>query len=285
MIVFPNCKINLGLNVVAKRSDGYHDLETVFYPLPLSDILEIVPASDDSVSFQSTGLPIPGDPGENLCMKAFRLMENEFHIQPVKIHLHKIIPMGAGLGGGSSDGTFTLKLLNDLFSLGLDDERLYDFARQMGSDCSFFITNRPVFASGTGDRFLPVNIDLSGRRIVLVVPPFHVKTAAAFNGITPAVPARSVRNISEVPVEEWRDFLVNDFEKSVFKQFPGIGEIKKRLYDFGAVYASMTGSGSAVFGLFSADSKISGEYPGCAMWQIPGSRLQVPMSIPPTATA
>ena len=266
MIVFPNCKINLGLNVVAKRSDGFHDLETVFYPLPLHDVLEIVPAQNGTNSFQSTGLAIPGDPEDNICLKAVKLLNKDYQVPAVNIHLHKVIPMGAGLGGGSSDGTSSLKLLNEMFSLGLDQERLQDYARQLGSDCAFFVVNRPVFGYGKGDRFLPLALDLSRFKIVLAIPPYHINTARAYEVIKPAVPAKSARTITEMAVEEWRNFFVNDFETSVFAKYPEIAEIKKRLYGLGAAYASMTGSGSAVYGLFRNEPPIKDAFPGCAVY-------------------
>ncbi len=268
MIIFPNCKINLGLNVTSKRPDGYHNLETVFYPLPLRDILEIIPAPDGLTSFRSTGLPIPGIPEQNLCVKAFRSLADEFHIPPVKIHLHKVVPMGAGLGGGSADCAFTLRLLNELFELRLDDSGMEQLASRLGSDCAFFIRNHPVFATGKGDHFEPVSIDLSAYRIVLVVPPFHVNTALAYAGISPAVPQVSVKNIENVPVEEWKKFLANDFETSVFAKFPEIGHLKEKLYASGALYASMTGSGSAVYGLFAKDQPNKNDFSGMSVWEL-----------------
>jgi 4-diphosphocytidyl-2-C-methyl-D-erythritol kinase len=193
-------------------------------------------------------------------------MEKEFDVPSVKIYLHKVIPMGAGLGGGSSDGAFTLRLLNELFELRLTDSLLEQLASRLGSDCAFFIKNKPVFATGRGDQFEPVTVHLEQYRVVLVVPPFPVSTDMAYAGITPAMPQTSVKNVENVPVEEWTQFLVNDFESSVFLKFPKIKDLKEKMYKSGAVYASMSGSGSAVYGLFSKDQKTDIEFPGMSVW-------------------
>lgn len=249
MISFPPCKINLGLNVLSKRSDGYHNLETCFYPIPLTDALEIVPA--DAVSFNLSGNAIPGDAADNLCLKAYRLLQKDFALPPVAIFLHKVIPSGAGLGGGSSDGAHTLRLLNHIFNLKLTAEKLKAYALQLGSDCPFFIEDKPMLGTGRGEILTEISVQLSGKFLVLVKPDIHVSTAEAYGGVTPAVPSVRIKNTLEtLPVSTWKEVLVNDFEKSVFAKHPHIGAIKDNLYEHGALYASMSGSGSSVFGIF-----------------------------------
>lgn len=248
MISFPNAKINIGLNVVDKRADGYHNLETIFYPVKLSDALEIVKA--DKTEFSVSGIPIDGDPENNLVLKAYRLLQTDFDLSPVKIHLHKIIPFGAGLGGGSADAAFSLKMLNELFSLGLSVTVLEGYASKIGADCPFFIQNKPTFAHGIGDQFQEITLDISDFKIVLVKPPFSVSTLEAYRYIKPQKPNFDLRNIANLPVEDWRNIIRNDFESSVFPIYPQIAELKQQLYNAGAFYASMSGSGSAVFGIF-----------------------------------
>jgi len=263
MVVFPNAKINLGLHVTARRPDGFHDIETLFLPVPLCDALEVIPAGDGVMRFVATGLDIPGEGTTNLCVKAYELMKNEFDLSPVHIHLHKVIPMGAGLGGGSSDGAFTLKLLNELFSLRLPQEKLNEMALKLGSDASFFLQNQPFFATGRGEVLEPAAPVVKGFFLLIVVPPVHVSTAEAYAGITPAKPTVSLKRILQEPPAAWRGKLVNDFEPSVFRKYPVIGEIKQRLYDSGALYASMSGSGSAVYGLFANPPDVTDKFPGC----------------------
>jgi 4-diphosphocytidyl-2-C-methyl-D-erythritol kinase len=250
MICHPPCKINIGLHVIEKRPDKFHEIETVFYPLPLCDMLEVVQAGDGIMEFSSSGLSIPGNPQENICLKAYRLFESEFSIPAVKMHLHKIIPTGAGLGGGSSDGTHTLLLLNQLFGLGLDTNRLTGYASLLGSDCAFFVSSSPSYAHGRGELTEPYPLDLSDYSIVLMVPPVHVSTALAYQGVKPARPAWSLRNLKDLGVTEWRGLVVNDFESHVFRTFPEIAGLRDYLYSQGALYASMSGSGSSLFGLF-----------------------------------
>jgi 4-diphosphocytidyl-2-C-methyl-D-erythritol kinase len=269
MIQFPNCKINLGLNIVDKRVDGFHNIETVFYPIPVHDALEIMPSPDGAFEFVQTGLTIPGDAGNNLCVRAFQLLQLDFDLPGVKIHLHKVIPMGSGLGGGSSDGAYTLKMLNDLFHLGLDQDRLRDYARLLGSDCAFFIENRPVFAREKGDHFEPARINLSGLFICLVIPGVHVSTVDAYRMVKPELPSMCVNEVIQLPLEEWKDLLVNDFEQPVFTRFPLIGSIKSDLYESGAIYASMSGSGSAVYGLFHELPNLENQFPNCFTWVSP----------------
>ena len=249
MIAFPNAKLNLGLNVLRRRDDGYHDISTVFVPYKgLSDVLEVVFA-DEPAMFQY-GLECGCEPEKNLCFKAWKLMAERYGVGPVGIHLYKNIPTGSGLGGGSADAAFTLRLINDLFGLGLSDECLAADAATLGSDCAFFIYNRPMAASGRGEILHDCSVSLEGHRVEVVVPPVHVSTAEAYSAVTPAVPEMSAEEIVRRPVEEWRGLLVNDFEASVLPAHPEIAAAKQAFYDRGAVYASMSGSGSSVFGIF-----------------------------------
>lgn len=256
MLTFPNAKINLGLNIIEKRPDGYHNLETIFYPIPLEDALEItVPSDGGDTKFRlhQFGLKIAGRPEDNLAVKAYQLLNARFGLPSVDIQLLKRIPSGAGLGGGSADAAFTLKLLNEKFGLGLRDRELEACAAQLGADCAFFIRNRPTYAEGIGNVFSPVSLSLKGYRIWLVKPDVFVSTRDAFARIKPRRPSTSLRQVAQLPVEEWKGRMVNDFEESVFPQFPVIAEIKSEMYRRGAVYASMSGSGSSVYGLFAAD--------------------------------
>jgi 4-diphosphocytidyl-2-C-methyl-D-erythritol kinase len=265
MILFPNCKINLGLNVVKRRADGFHDIESLFFPVPLCDALEIVPTNDASYSFTSSGLEIPGDPGQNLCVKAYQRLQKDFDLPAVKMHLHKVIPMGSGLGGGSSDGAHVLKLLNELFDLQLNAGQLIRYAGEIGSDCAFFIENHPQFASGKGDCLEPAEVDLHGWHLVVVMPGVHVSTPEAYKMVKPNTPEHILSEVIRRPVEEWRDLLVNDFEAPVCEKFPVISAIKQQFYEAGAIYASMSGSGSAVFGLFKEIPEM-GDYTAYQHW-------------------
>lgn len=252
MLVFPNCKINLGLTIIGKRDDGFHNLETVFYPLPFFDVFEIIatPATKD-ISFAASGIPVQGDVSSNLCVKAWYLLKKDFPGLPaVQMHLHKAIPMGAGLGGGSADGAFALKLFNDHFNLGLSGDQLIHYAQQLGSDCPFFIINKPCFATGRGEKLEPIAIDLDAYKFVIINPGIHISTAGAFSQIKPAKPAKSIQQIIRQPVNTWRDELKNDFEEGVFASYPEIAGIKDRLYEAGAIYASMSGTGSTIYGIF-----------------------------------
>lgn len=260
MVLFPNCKINIGLHVIRKRADGYHDLETVFYPVAVKDALEIVRSTQ--FNFQLSGLPVNDTFDNNLCVKAYHLLKKDFpELPPVNAHLHKAIPMGAGLGGGSADGAFMLTMLNTKFHLQLSQERLISYALQLGSDCPFFIINKPCFATGRGEHLSPVQLDLSAYKIVLVHPGIHVSTKEAFSKLLPAMPAKSLRDIISQPIESWKDELQNDFEEPVFNLYPAIKNIKEQLYASGAVYASMTGSGSTVFGIFKPGSPVDFSFP------------------------
>jgi 4-diphosphocytidyl-2-C-methyl-D-erythritol kinase len=267
MLLFPNAKINLGLHITGKRADGYHELATVFYPVLLKDMLEIIqsdkavtnsaPPSNSTIIFTTTGLTIPGEPDKNLCVKAYHLLKKDYPELPaIKMHLHKIIPMGAGLGGGSADGAFALRLINEKFQLNVSDQQLIHYAAQLGSDCPFFIVNKPCFATGRGELLEPINLDLSDYQFVLVNPNIHLSTKWAFEQLTPAKPQADLRSIVQQPIETWKNNLYNDFEAPIAKHYPEIQSIKDTLYSNGAIYASMTGSGSTVFGIFSKTATI-----------------------------
>ena len=251
MIQYPHCKINLGLSIVAKRADGFHELETVFYPVALKDILEITPAkTNDATSFSNSGLAIPGDSSNNLCLKAYRLLKVDFPSLPeIQMHLHKIIPMGAGLGGGSSDGSSALKILNTLFEIGLSQEQLIIYAEKLGSDCPFFIANQPALATGRGEQLHPMNINLSGLYIAIYNPGIHVSTASAYGSIIPN-PINTIGHQIKA-LSEWQEHYVNDFEKPVTMGHPEISMGIEKLKGLGAFYAGMSGSGSSYFGLFN----------------------------------
>jgi 4-diphosphocytidyl-2-C-methyl-D-erythritol kinase len=265
VIVFPNCKINLGLHILRKRADGFHDLQTVFYPIPLQDGLEViqnVSSSAKEIEFTSSGLAIDVPPENNICYKAYHLLKKDFSQLPsVKIHLHKTIPSGAGLGGGSADGAFTLLLLNKKFNLDLTEEKLIHYALQLGSDCPFFIINQSCFATGRGENLEKVGLDLSAYKIVLVNPGIHVNTGRAFSQTTPNSERKSLKEIITLPVAEWKQNLKNDFEETVFTQHPEIKNIKKQLYEAGALYASMSGSGSTVYALFQKNDQPQLQFP------------------------
>ncbi|MBL4594767.1 MAG: 4-(cytidine 5'-diphospho)-2-C-methyl-D-erythritol kinase [Flavobacteriales bacterium] len=252
MIVYPNAKINIGLNVVEKRDDGFHNIESIFYPvMDVFDVLEVVENDENQLAYTSSGISIPGDKDSNLCVKAFHLIRADYPIPFVKIHLQKKIPIGAGLGGGSSDASFMLKALNELFELNLTLEQLVNYAKQLGSDCAFFIENKPVYACGKGDEFENIELDLSAYTIKIEYPEIHIGTAEAYNGVTPSPSELNLKELITTPISDWTKSIKNDFEASVFPQYPEIEKIKQKIYTNGAVFASMTGSGSAVFGIFN----------------------------------
>lgn len=267
MIVFPNAKINLGLRVTNQRGDGYHNIETLIVPVGLADALEITPAADGRFCFTASGIPIDGDPESNLSVKAFRLMQKRFDIPSVRIFLHKMIPMGAGLGGGSSDAAFTLKLINRLFSLKICNQELKEMASVLGSDCPFFIENRPGFATGRGEVLQPVHADFGNLYIVIAKPSFSVNTAWAYRNIKPSGTGLFEAGILPHNPAEWNGLLVNDFEAVVARDWPEIEEIKQKMTQLGAEYAAMSGSGSAVYGLFNEIPDISGIFDGMFVWQ------------------
>ena len=251
MIFFPNAKINIGLNVVEKRPDGYHNIETVFYPIGLSDVLSVERSETCSdYSFSTSGMVINGEPDDNLIIKAYRLLQSEYEIPPVDISLVKQIPFGAGLGGGSADAAFMLKALNELFELKISVKKLEKFAAELGADCPVFIRNKAVFASGIGNEFTPIKLSLKNYFLLLVKPDIHVSTPEAYSLIIPEKPQYSLLELIKNPINEWKNAIKNDFEKSVFARYPEVGKIKENIYDLGAIYASMSGSGSAVYGIF-----------------------------------
>jgi 4-diphosphocytidyl-2-C-methyl-D-erythritol kinase len=255
-MITPIAKINLGLNVVERRPDGYHNLQTVFYPVAIKDALEIYPMaehfpSEFNCDIKITNIPVEGDEQRNLVVKAYNLLKADFPQLPrLHAHLYKGIPTQAGMGGGSSDASAMLLLLNDTFNLQLTDEQLINYAARLGADCPFFILNRPAYAEGIGEKLQPIALDLSDWYIAVVRPDIPVPTKEAFSLIKPAFPSKNCKDIVMQPVETWRNELINDFEKSVFALHPEIGAIKEQLYDMGATYAAMSGSGSSIFGLF-----------------------------------
>lgn len=270
MITFPNAKINLGLNIVEKRPDVYHNLETVFYPIPLEDALEINSATKNAEATSTltqTGISVEGNSEDNLVMKAYRLLNEYYRMPSIQIHLHKHIPTGAGLGGGSADAAFMLKLLNECFELHIPTEKLEEYAARLGADCAFFIRNQPVYAEGIGNLFTPIELSLRGYGLIVVKPNIFVSTRNAFASVKPCHPQLNLKDIIRRPVHEWKAYMVNDFEASVFPQFPAISAIKEELYRLGAVYASMSGSGSSVYGLFAPKKKLPD--PNCE----PGSKI------------
>lgn len=253
MIVFPNAKINLGLHIVNKRNDGFHEIESCLYPIPVTDALEMLPS--EKMSFNSSGNTIPGPSSDNLILKAYQVLKADFpQLPPVAVHLHKNIPIGAGLGGGSADAAFSVTMLNELFDLGMESNKLEKYASQLGSDCPFFIQNQPKLVHGRGEILNPVDLSLSGNWIYLVHPGIHISTKDAYAGVIPKAPSQSLKVILK-DKEDWKEQLVNDFEDSIFKKQPIIRAIKSRLYESGAFYAAMSGSGSSVFGLFKNPPK------------------------------
>lgn len=264
MILFPNCKINLGLHITQKRPDGFHNLQTFFYPVPITDALEIISQEDKREPFHFTLSGANIDAGtDNICVKAYQLLKKDFDLQipPLQMHLHKAIPIGAGLGGGSADGTFTLLLLNKKYNLNLTEEQLLQYALQLGSDCPFFIKNVPCLAAGRGEILKPFPIDLSSYKLVLVNPGIHINTGWAFSQLQPKEPQHTLSDIIQLPITEWKGSLMNDFEAPIFNHHPEIKKIKDELYHKGAVYASMSGTGSTVFGLFDRDQTVAFQFP------------------------
>lgn len=257
MIAFANAKINLGLYVTGKRTDGFHDLESIFLPVSLCDVVEIIPSDSNDIEFQSLGISVDGNPHDNLCVRSYDLLKKDFNIPGVNACLLKNIPIGAGLGGGSSDAAVMLKLLNDFFSLKLSRHDLKKYAEKLGSDCPFFIDNKPVFVTGRGEIMDSIALDLSNKFLMIVHPGIHVSTASAYSMIIPQKHASDIRELVKLPMKEWRQNISNDFEKPMIELHPEIGAIKDKLYAQGAIYASMSGSGSAVYGIF--DSPINGE--------------------------
>ncbi len=266
MVSFPNAKINIGLNITEKRPDGYHNIETIFYPIGLCDKLSFEIAKGDETSLFISGIKIDGDPNDNLIIRAYNLLKNNYYLPSLNIFLEKNIPFGAGLGGGSADAAFMLKMLNEEFNLNLTPIDLEKFAAELGADCPFFVLNKPVFASGIGNVFSNINISIKGYYIVLVKPNVYVSTSNAYSGVKVQKSAFSLLNLSEKSISEWKDIVVNDFEKSVFLKFPAIAAIKETLYQQGALYASMSGSGSSVYGIFDKKVDVSTLFQDSFVW-------------------
>ena len=283
MITFPNAKINIGLNITEKRPDGFHNIETAMYPLKgiLFDALEVIAVprpltptlssgeGGGTAKLHISGNLIPGNPYNNLCIKAYDLIRKDYpQVPPIDIHLHKAIPIGAGFGGGSSDGAFFIRLLSEKFELGISWGEMHNYARQLGSDCSFFVSNKPAFAEGKGDQLESINLDLSGYYIALVCPDIHVNTAEAYAGVKPKKTHRSLeKDIQKLPVSQWKKYIYNDFEESIFQKYPEIKKIKEKLYLMGAIYASMSGSGSAVYGIFKKAINLKSKFINCQVWE------------------
>ncbi|WAC39371.1 4-(cytidine 5'-diphospho)-2-C-methyl-D-erythritol kinase [Pedobacter sp. SL55] len=256
MLTFANAKINLGLFLTDKRTDGYHNLQTVFYPIKINDVVELVDAEETSMLIK--GIDIPGDATDNICMKAFKTLQKDFNLSHQKIVLLKNIPVGAGLGGGSSDAAFLVKLVNQKFNLGLADGQMEDYVRPLGADCAFFIKNKPTYAFAKGDEFEEVEIDLSAYYLVLVKPSVHVSTAQAYSNVKVKQPSSSLKDLIHLPLQDWQAHVFNDFEPSVFAKYPQIDEIKTALYQAGATFALMSGSGSSVFAVFEKEVQLPG---------------------------
>jgi len=263
MIVYPNCKINIGLRILNKRADGYHNIESVFYPLPVCDILEITRQEthlENNITFKSTGIAIPGEAHENICVKAYQLINQDYALPAIKVHLHKQIPIGAGLGGGSADAAFFIKALNEFEELNLSFGEMHHYAKQIGSDCSFFINNKPALALQKGEVLEPVQLSLKGFHTVVVYPNIHVSTALAYSGVIPNMQGPTIEDLIQQPINTWKGNIFNAFEEGIIKQFPVVAEIKNELYTQGALYASMTGSGSAVYGIFEKKPELTNNF-------------------------
>jgi len=265
MISFPNAKINIGLFITEKRADGFHNIETVFYPIPgLCDILEVLPLkiNNTPISFSQSGLQVDGDSNENLCFKAYHLLNKHVKLPSVAIHLHKQIPMGAGLGGGSADGAFTLKMLNEIAYKPLPINKLSEIALELGSDCPFFLINAPCFGKGRGEKLERLDLNIQNHYLAIVNPGIHINTGLAYKKTTPAPAPFNLRNLENIAIDKWKELVSNDFEKVVFTDFPEIEKVKNELYSMGAVYSSMSGSGSTVFGIFKHRPNFSGKFEG-----------------------
>ncbi|MCK4630390.1 MAG: 4-(cytidine 5'-diphospho)-2-C-methyl-D-erythritol kinase [Bacteroidales bacterium] len=270
MICFPNAKINIGLRVTGKRPDGYHNIESILYPIGLTDMLEISEQekiSGKGISLVTTGIKIDSPPEKNLVFRTAELLRKEYSIPPLNIHLHKLIPTGSGLGGGSSDTSFLLRVLNENFNIGITEEKLHAIASGLGSDCPFFLNNNSAFISGRGEKIQRISLDLSRFYLVVVYPDIHVDTGLAYSQITPSKPGLSLQKLIKYPVSQWKENIFNDFEKPVFSEFPNIKKIKEKLYRMGAIYSSLTGSGSAVYGLFDKKTETDGQFGHYLVWQ------------------
>lgn len=266
MIVFPPCKINIGLHITGKRPDGYHDLESIFFPVPLTDALEVIETNGvppGSHMFSSSGLNVPGDPESNLVIKALRLVQARYTLPSLAVHLHKVIPTGAGLGGGSSDGVMMLHLLNRKFLLGMSTAELMEHAVQLGSDCPFFVESTPAYVTGRGEHLESIELNLAGCWLLLIHPGIHISTAEAFGMIQPKTLSGLLKDYVRLPVEQWKGHIFNDFEQPLVERHPLVGQLRDSLYEAGAMYAAMSGSGSAVYGLFREEPEL---LPGSTGW-------------------
>nr|MBC7611985.1 4-(cytidine 5'-diphospho)-2-C-methyl-D-erythritol kinase [Pseudopedobacter sp.] len=255
MITFPNAKINIGLNITSRRSDGFHNLETILYPVQIKDALEVIEAAE--MGFETSGIEIPGHANENLCLQAYDLLRKDFDLPNIKIHLHKQIPIGAGLGGGSADAAFFIKLINEKFQLSLDVEAMQNYCRKLGTDCAFFIENKPLFGFEKGDVFEEIPLDLSMYHLAVVMPLVHVSTREAYRGVKPQQPQQSLKELIQLPLEEWQGRINNDFEEHILKNHPQIRGVKAALLEAGALFALMSGSGAAVYGIFKEPVDLS----------------------------
>ena len=271
MIVFPNAKINIGLHIIGKRPDGYHDIETVFYPIGLADILEVIENKDSNgngIEFSSSGIAIPGNDKDNLCIKMYYRIKEDYQLPHVKIHLHKMIPVGAGLGGGSSDAAFFIKVLNDLFRLKLSNEKKVFYAQWAGSDCSFFIENKTAYAEEKGEKLSLLSVELKSYYLILLNPGIHISTVEAYSGVIPKLPEESLRQlIIERNFIEWKEVIKNDFESNIFKKYNELSRLKEGLYAAGAVYASMSGSGSSIYGIFKEKPQLGPDLSKYFIWE------------------
>jgi 4-diphosphocytidyl-2-C-methyl-D-erythritol kinase len=265
MITFPNAKINLGLRIHNRRSDGFHNIETLIYPIGLCDALEIVPA--DEFGFCFTGLDIEGDQDNNICIKAYKLMHQRYGLAPVYIHLHKVIPTGAGLGGGSADAVFTLKLLMRVFKLEFCGSELDEMAKMLGSDCNFFVNNQPALCTGRGEVVNPVGFSLKGWHLLLVKPPFNISTASAYASVEPSGKALRTDNNFLLATDQWKDWMINDFEAGLIEKYPILSEIREKLFSLGATQVSLSGSGSAMFGLFKDKPESTDVFRDMFVWE------------------
>ncbi|MBB3186456.1 4-(cytidine 5'-diphospho)-2-C-methyl-D-erythritol kinase [Microbacter margulisiae] len=264
MLCFPNAKINIGLNIVEKRTDGFHNIETVFYPISLCDALEIIPANKTSLTI--SGIELSDQAHDNLVIKAFNMVKVDFDLPELSIFLHKNIPLGAGLGGGSSDAAAMIRLLNKTFALGLGDDQMENYAAKLGSDCAFFIRNVPAYATQRGEILAPVELDLAAYLFVVIKPPVHISTREAYGSIIPKKQNVSVNELIKHPIETWKNTIVNDFESVMFSKYPKLNDIKTMLYNKGALYAAMSGSGSAIFGIFPSGDIPKIDLPDCFVW-------------------
>jgi len=265
MLVFPNAKINIGLNIVEKRPDGFHNISSCFYPVGWSDALEIT--ISEKLQFTSDGISIPGNEADNLCLKAYYMVSEDYDIPPVHIHLLKAIPIGAGLGGGSSDAAFTISALNQLLDLHISQEKQLDYARRLGSDCAFFILNKQMYCHGKGDQFENIDLALAGKWIVMVNPGIHISTVEAYAGVKPQHPETDLKDLLKKPISSWKNEVTNDFETSLFPKYPLLSDIKEYLYKKGASYAAMSGSGSTLYGIFEKEIDLSEHFQRYNIWQ------------------